>query len=53
MAERDMLPGHLFQSSAGAPAQGVRDLGPVCLVSEAEQAVIRPAALDAFVAAHA
>jgi len=45
MAERDMLPAIYFIFSRRACDKAVRDLGRICLVSEAEQAVIDPAAL--------
>ncbi len=50
MAERDMLPAIYFIFSRRGCDKAMRDLGKICLVTEAEQARIR-ARLEAFVRA--
>jgi superfamily II RNA helicase len=50
MAQRDMLPAIYFIFSRRSCDRALRDLGKLCLVNPAEQALIR-ARLDAYVAA--
>ena len=50
MAQRDMLPAIYFIFSRRSCDRALRDLGKLCLVNSAEQALIR-ARLDAYVAA--